>query len=164
MKLNLGSGSTRLEGYTNIDCDPMVEPDVISRVEDLDYGDNTFEAIYMSHLLEHLRLEDARTLLFNCHKWLHEGCKLFISVPDLGVLAELLVEGVESHIIIEIIYGKPDKPVEKRHQWGYTEISLKRELEVVGFKVLGKFSPLLDSSGYKICGRLVSLNMVGLKG
>lgn len=164
MKLNLGSGGTRLEGYTNIDCDPMVEPDIISRVEDLDYGENTFEAIYMSHLLEHLRLNDARILLFNCHKWLHEGCKLFVAVPDLRVLAELLLEGVESHIILEIIYGKTHLPIEKVHQWGYTESSLKRELEIAGFKVLGRFTPNIDSSGYKISGRLVSLNMVGLKG
>ena len=49
----------------------------------LPFKDNTFKAIYASHLLEHLYLEDAIKLLHECFRVLKPRGVLRIMVPDL---------------------------------------------------------------------------------
>jgi hypothetical protein len=56
MKLNLGCGSQRLEGWVNVDAAATLAPD---QVVDLDctpwpWPDNAAEEILLSHVLEHL--------------------------------------------------------------------------------------------------------------
>lgn len=59
MKLDLGCGGNVREGYTGIDIDPACHPDIVM---DLDtdslvarFGENSVEAIYSNHFLEHSR-------------------------------------------------------------------------------------------------------------
>ncbi len=159
MKLNVGSGRLHLEGYINIDCDESLSPDMVGRIEGMEFERGSVDVIYASHIIEHLDLDTSRLVLFKFFDWLKESGILRVAVPDMMVLTELLSEGIESYLILELIYGKHNAPLNQIHHWGFTESSLKRELEVVGFKVLGRFDPQVDSSGYKICSRLVSLNL-----
>jgi len=55
MKLNLGCGYNKLEGYTNLDSDPACNPDVLCDLEGvLPFEDSSAEEIVMVHILEHL--------------------------------------------------------------------------------------------------------------
>ena len=56
MKVNLGSGFKRIEGFVNVDDDPLVEPDYIVNVEKdkLPFDDNSVEEIRAHHILEHI--------------------------------------------------------------------------------------------------------------
>lgn len=73
MKLNLGSGREKMEGWVNLDCAPEVNPDTLFNLNELKlrhewlatspiggirprlpFDDNTFDEMLMSHLLEHL--------------------------------------------------------------------------------------------------------------
>lgn len=58
MKLNLGSGYNRIDGFLNIDDDPLVNPDYLINLDDvnikLPFDDNTVEEIICHHILEHL--------------------------------------------------------------------------------------------------------------
>lgn len=63
MKLNLGCGYNKLDGYTNVDWDPNCEPDVLADLEQvLPFHDNTVEEIRLFHVLEHLGA-DSKTYL-----------------------------------------------------------------------------------------------------
>lgn len=58
MKLNLGCGVGRRDGYVNIDINPDCKPDALMDIprESLwrRFGENSVDEIYTSHTLEHL--------------------------------------------------------------------------------------------------------------
>lgn len=56
MKLNIGCGWNKKEGFVNIDKADEVEPDELINIENgLPYEDDTFIKIFSSHTLEHVR-------------------------------------------------------------------------------------------------------------
>jgi SAM-dependent methyltransferase len=59
----------------------------------LPFPDQTFTAIYGSHILEHLYLEQARALLAECLRVLRPGGFLRMVVPDLQAMVEKYIEG-----------------------------------------------------------------------
>ena len=58
MKINIGSGFNRIDGYLNIDDDPLVYPDYLINLDDvnikLPFDDSTVEAVIAHHVLEHI--------------------------------------------------------------------------------------------------------------
>ena len=56
VKVNLGSGYKRIEGFVNVDDDPLVEPDYLVNIEKdkLPFDDNTVEEVRAHHILEHI--------------------------------------------------------------------------------------------------------------
>ena len=56
MKLNLGSGSKILDGYTNVDKYDYYKPDIVHDLENVPYPfeDNSIYEILLSHVLEHI--------------------------------------------------------------------------------------------------------------
>jgi len=56
LKLNLGSGGKKVQGYVNIDAQPMEEPDIVCDLsrERWPFEDNTCIKAMASHVLEHL--------------------------------------------------------------------------------------------------------------
>lgn len=56
MKLNIGCGFKKLEGYLNIDCDSSVKPDRVMNIEtDLkEFKDNSIDEILFDNVIEHL--------------------------------------------------------------------------------------------------------------
>lgn len=56
MKLNLGCGSRKLEGFLNVDNSPHCDPDLLVDLEQLPwpFDSGTASEIVLSHVLEHL--------------------------------------------------------------------------------------------------------------
>lgn len=84
MKLNLGCGYNKLDGYANVDSDPNCQPDVLADLEDsLPFEDNSVDEIVLNHVLEHL----GQTTKVYFHVWkemyrvLKDGALVLITVP-----------------------------------------------------------------------------------
>ena len=56
LKLNLGSGAKRIEGFLNVDYSSECNPDILLDLETTpwDFPDNAASHVIMSHVLEHL--------------------------------------------------------------------------------------------------------------
>ena len=84
LKLNLGCGYRKLEGFINVDHDKRCNPDVCTDLEqELPFKENTVSEIVMCHSLEHLG-QNIKTYL-NIWKELYRvlvpNGKVFIWVP-----------------------------------------------------------------------------------
>ena len=100
MKLHIGCGPIKLDGYINIDIEPSHNPDVCGNVLDLSYQD--VDVIYTCHMIEHLSVSDAQAA-FDCfYKWLKPNGILRIGVPSLELATQAYVNGND----MSFIYGR----------------------------------------------------------
>ena len=160
MKLNIGCGEKKLNGYKNIDCRKECNPDICDFIQNIKTFDGErIEEIYASHIIEHIPHEDVPIIFERMHSWLKHGDKMFISVPDLKMISWLICGGYYDHVLMNFLYG--DSREGMTHCWGYTENSLVKEVEKYSFKSLGKFEPFHnDDSGFVYKGYPLSLNML----
>lgn len=82
LRLHVGAGRHRLEGWVNLDIQALPGVDAVADVRaGLDYSD--VDAIYAEHFLEHLAIDDALGFLLECHRVLRPGGWLRLSTPNL---------------------------------------------------------------------------------
>lgn len=113
---------------------------IFRRVRFLDVGkrfpfaDNTFEAIFTSHMLEHLFPDQGRNCVSEALRVLAPGGVLRIAVPDLDLMiANYRPEQADEWA--EGLFQVRDQSSSKnQHHWMYNETSLRALLLGVGFK------------------------------
>ena len=90
LRLNVGCGSRTFSNWRNIDHDPECDPDVLLDVglKTLPYENGTVQAIYASHLLDHLTFSEGLGFLQECHRVLEPDGVLRIVVCDLAVFVK----------------------------------------------------------------------------
>lgn len=80
MKLNLGCGSDRREGYVNCDVEPRCSPDQVVNVEGVwPFEDGAVTEIMARHVLEHL--QDIRVFFREAYRVMAPGALMHIAVP-----------------------------------------------------------------------------------
>ena len=85
MKLNMGCGYRKRDGYLNIDLFPDCLPDVVCDLESLPWpwNDNSADRVLFNHSLEHLG-QDSRTFLGmmkELYRICRDGAEIEINVP-----------------------------------------------------------------------------------
>ena len=91
--LNVGCGQRFHGAWTNIDLestDPRVQQYDITK--GLPFKDQQYDAVYHSHVLEHLDPADGERLLDDCYRVLKPGGILRIVIPNLEQIATLYLE------------------------------------------------------------------------
>src|SRR5580704_1989929 len=75
-----------------LDIDPSVKPDVVGSIIDLKatFAPASFEALWCSHMLEHLYAHEVPTALSEIHRVLEPDGFALISSPDLETVASLI--------------------------------------------------------------------------
>jgi predicted SAM-dependent methyltransferase len=82
LRLHIGAGRHRLDGWVNLDLQALPGVDVVADVrQGLDFED--VDAIYAEHFLEHLAIDDALAFLLECRRALRPGGWLRLSTPNL---------------------------------------------------------------------------------
>lgn len=85
MKLNLGCGSKRIEGWLNVDCVAAFHPDRVIDLERTpwDLPDGGAEEVLLNHVLEHLGESTSAFLgvMTELHRVCCDGALLRINVP-----------------------------------------------------------------------------------
>jgi len=85
MKLNMGCGHNKLEGWVNVDLFPECAPDVVCDLESLPWPwpDDSVDEVLFNHALEHLG-QDTRTFLGmmkELYRVCRNGAEIAINVP-----------------------------------------------------------------------------------
>jgi predicted SAM-dependent methyltransferase len=82
LRLHLGCGRARMEGWVNVDIQPLPGVDRVADVtQGLDFADA--EAIFAEHFLEHLPVDRAIAFLQESHRVLASGGWIRLSTPNL---------------------------------------------------------------------------------
>ncbi len=142
IKLNVGCGFDKREGYVNVDSDRRFSPDIIANGAKLDmFEDNSVDVVECYHLFEHLTFSDAVDALKEWHRVLKKGGKLSLELPNLTRCVEILhkKEGkdAEDHAMMGL-FGQIPKSLKKEsifqiHKYGWTFEELTEELGKAGF-------------------------------
>lgn len=92
MQLDLGAGGPGRPGTVGIDMHPNADL-VWDLTHGIPCGDNSVNAIYSDHFLEHLPLADVVKLLEECHRVLMPGGSLRFTVPHIDPYIEAWRQG-----------------------------------------------------------------------
>jgi len=138
MKLNLGSGPIKKEGYLNIDAVEDVDVKLDLR-KSLPFDVNSVDEIFASHVIEHFSKEEWKVVKKDWYRVLKFGGKLFIECPDFPKMCKDFLDEPNHerkwNYRIMPIYGA-QKDEYDFHRNGFDIEKLSKELEEEGFKVI----------------------------
>jgi ubiquinone/menaquinone biosynthesis C-methylase UbiE len=82
MKINLGGGYKRYDGFLNVDNDPLTKPDILVNLETgtIPIDDNSVEEVRAYHILEHIG-EGFFKLMQELYRVCKDGAIIDIHVP-----------------------------------------------------------------------------------
>lgn len=130
MKLLIGSGVSKLDGYKTVDL--FVPADYNFNLEEpIPLEEKSVEEIIGYHVIEHL---DHRKVVDAVRSWqrvLIPGGKLLLEFPDLDAVIQWYHQE-QSNKALEWLFGTHDRPGQV-HKWGYTKESMKALLVAAGF-------------------------------
>jgi predicted SAM-dependent methyltransferase len=170
-RLHIG-GHTRTPGWEVLDANPGPSVDHVGNAADLSrFAENSFEQIYASHVLEHFAyLRRLVPALIEWRRVLRPSGTLFLSVPDLDVLARLFVDRgnlsvEERFLVMRMIFGgQADE--HDYHLAGLNEEFLTSYLtaaQFTGIRRVDNFGLFDDTSTMELKGTRISLNMIAVK-
>ena len=170
MKLHIG-GKEIKEGWSILNIQKNDGVDFIGDISDLSqFGDNSIDEIYASHVVEHINQKNIKKTLSGIHRVLTTNGKFYISVPDMDVLCRIFISKeaptkVKFHVMRMMFGGQIDEF--DFHYFGWNLEFLKDYLSSAGFKKIEKvkfFSIFNDTSNYAPYNEVpISLNIIAYK-
>jgi predicted SAM-dependent methyltransferase len=170
-RLHIG-GQCKSEGWEVLNANSALYVDHIGNANDLSqFADNSFIEIYASHVVEHLDyMGELIRSLREWHRVLMPSGKVFISVPDLDVLAKLILEKDkltvnERFAVMRMMFGGHIDKYDY-HVVGLNEEFLTDVLNAAGYvniKKVSEFGLFNDTSSMVFKGVAISLNMTAEK-
>lgn len=169
-KLHIG-GEEATTGWEIFNADPNSRADHVGNAADLSrFADESFAEIYASHVLEHLDYKNE--LQAGLREWcrvLTKGGRLYVSVPDLDILARLLLEeGLtlqDRFDVMKMIFGGHINEYDY-HKVGLNFDMLSYLLSEAGFSRIQRvagFDLFDDTSKAVFAATPISLNVIAVK-
>ena len=140
MRLHLGCGTKKLEGWINIDSVPECKPDLVHDITTpLPYDDQSAEELLAEDLLEHFDKYVRYLVFYEWTRVLKVGGKIILQVPDFKtILLRYFKFGYDN--FVDFIFG--ENLWESKiyighfgnHKWGYSQKTLKEFVSVFGIE------------------------------
>ena len=146
--LNIGCGSTIFPPpWENLDGRDMPGVDHVSGIDKLSFPDNTFDIVYASHVIEHIKRNDIESVLKEWVRVLKPGGKLRVATPDFEKAIEVYQKSdkrIEN--ILGLVVGGQSYDYEC-HYLIYDKRSLTKLLEKCGLTAIHPWTPRRVSHG-----------------
>jgi len=139
--LNIGTGGHDLVGWVNLD---ETKPgDVLARVPPAPFRDECFDEILMSHVVEHMTLDDGRALIKECHRILKPGGVVTVIVPDGKIISLAYLAGqIDNWKLNDLFLYSYCQ--ESQHRWLYDRRTLTQIIADAGFVGLRRLNRFTD--------------------
>jgi predicted SAM-dependent methyltransferase len=169
LKLLIGS-RIRYSGWNTLDIIAGPEVDHVGDCGNLSqFGTSAIEALYASHVLEHVPYANLSATLKEWHRVLVPGGKIMIAVPDMNILAQLFInsgiKGDDKVSVMRMMFGgQLDKT--DFHCVGFDLEILGVHLHLAGFtdiQRVASFGLFADTSIQDFKGVPISLNVEARK-
>ncbi len=130
--LNLGCGQRFHSAWTSVDLAPA-HPSIcrVDATEPLPFADSAFDAVYHSHLLEHLPRAKALPFLRECRRVLKPGGIMRLAIPNLEAIARLYLYALDDA-------WNGDEEALAHHRWLLLELYDQTTRETPGGAMLGE--------------------------
>lgn len=180
MKINLGCGSTPLEGYINVDKDTVEDlrerypnrnfPDNIIiknwDIFNLPVKDNSVDEIRSDCLFEHLNFKEEKKAFYEVKRVLKKGGVFHLSVPDFEDVVKAWLKAEDDW---KDWYRDDDEAIEQQHWFGNYEYSYKNKWGYLTASIFGsqngdgqyhkncytktKLLTILKKLGFEVCNQ-----------
>ncbi len=142
MKLDVGCGTFKREGYTGVD--PFVDTDIQAPMWAIPLPDNSVEEIYSSHALEHIGKREVVPTLKEWARLLKVGGVATIEVPDLEWCIRNWLWRKSTDWHLDTIFGNQEHEGEY-HKTGFSSDILAGYVREAGLTMLR--CAIIDSHG-----------------
>lgn len=131
MKLNIGSGEKKKEGFINVDIQPLPEVELVAPAWNLPSIENgQVDEIHSRHAIEHLTLKEARKAFREWARVLRPDGVLNIICPNRSFHISILEK--DPTLGMAGLYGWQRDEYDI-HKWAWTAAELIQELAAAGF-------------------------------
>ena len=151
LKLNVGAGNKRPDGYYNIDAfqHPKATPlDLVADIRSIPLPDGCAEEVMAIHVVEHIYPHDLHATLVEWHRLLQPGGLLVLEMPDIVKCARNLLKDMDESLSLRGIFGEnPDGRHEDCHKWSWTFRTLAPRVANAGFASICELQTLHHKKG-----------------
>ena len=126
MKLNLGCGKRRIEGFVNVDI-PGSGADVECDVQELPWPDAVADEVLAVHVLEHVNVLNAGLVVKEWARVLKPGGTLTIELPCRDKVFRMIAEGIDDpRLVMYPLYGDPrtHRTTADIHRWIWSKLEI----------------------------------------
>ena len=160
-KLQLGAGGNDPPGWLNTDITPSDKEVYLDATSRYPFPDGSFHYVFSEHMIEHVSWEAGVMMLRECYRVLAKGGKLRIVTPNLAKFIQLLDGNPDADaqrfIDTKLRFERgPITPIpgayilnrevrEYGHQFLYDPPTLRKTLELAGFKQIAQYEVTKDT-------------------
>jgi len=134
MRVELASGERPFDGYFHCDIRLLESTDLVCKVEELPFADDSVETLLASHIIEHFSYREIDRVLEEWYRILRPGGNILIITPNFAYIAHGYAEGwmqyTESR---NRMFGGQDYSGNFHHTM-FDSPSLGKALEGAGFR------------------------------
>lgn len=114
--LNLGCGDRYAPGWHNVDLEsPHRKDEIVDLTGDLPWPDGEFDRVYLGHVLEHLRIDEAGLLLKRLLRVVKPGGIVMVVGPDLNRAQVMAEAGTLDVTMDSLRFGASRWPGDEHH-------------------------------------------------
>ncbi len=133
MKLHLGCGTKKIDGFTNIDIRYLPGVDEVNNVKFIrNYENESVDLIYACHVLEHFSRWEYKSVLARWYEVLKPNGILRLAVPNFEVICAYYLRTNNLKEVMGLLYGGQDYN-ENFHYVTFDYNTLLTDLYDIGF-------------------------------